>query len=351
MLPRERVLTALRRQPPDKVPRDMDFTPPALETFRRMTGAENPADYFDYEVRNVGISPTRKDVDFTSYIGKLPANGWVNEWGIGHVPGSMYHFHDYIHPLFHATSAKEVRNFPFPDVSAEYRYAGLKEKVAAWHAKGYAVAGEIPHYSGTIFECAWLLRGLENLLADFLQNAEIASAILDWLTESGISCTRQLAQAGVDILLTGDDVGMQTGMMMSPTVWRRWLKPRLAQVIAAAHKANPDLLVFYHSDGNIRPIIPELIEIGVQVLNPVQPECMDPAALKKEYGNDLAFWGTIGTQTTMPFGTAAEVKKVIRERIATVGAGGGLLLAPTHVIEPEVTWENVLAFFEAIEGG
>ena len=104
-----------------------------------------------------------------------------------------------------------------------------------------------------------------------------------------------------------------------------------------------------HSDGVIDPIIPELIEIGVDILNPVQPECMDPVQLKREYGNELAFWGTIGTQTTMPFGTPEEVKAVVKERIETVGQGGGLLLAPTHVIEPDVPWENVVAFFEAVE--
>jgi uroporphyrinogen decarboxylase len=211
------------------------------------------------------------------------------------------------------------------------------------------VQGDIPHYSGTLFECAWLLRGLENLLVDFLANPDLAAALLDHLTATGIESARRLAEAGVDVLLTGDDVGMQRGMMMSPELWRQWLKPRLAEIIAAAKKVKPDVLVFYHSDGNIEPIIPELIEVGVDILNPVQPECMDPAQLKREHGNDLAFWGTVGTQTTMPFGTPEEVKAAIRERIESTGQGGGLLLAPTHVIEPDVPWENVEAFFEAVE--
>lgn len=132
-------------------------------------------------------------------------------------------------------------------------------------------------------------------------------------------------------------------------MWRKWLKPRLARVIEQARRVKPDILIFYHSDGDCTAIIPELIEIGVDILNPVQPECMNPAELKKEYGDRLAFWGTIGTQTTMPFGTPDEVKAVVKERIETVGKGGGLLLAPTHILEPEVPWENVLAFFEAVE--
>jgi uroporphyrinogen decarboxylase len=107
------------------------------------------------------------------------------------------------------------------------------------------------------------------------------------------------------------------------------------------------VLVFYHSDGNILPIIPELIEIGVDILNPIQPECMDPAELKRMYGDKLSFWGTIGTQTTMPFGTPDDVRNEVCERIATVGKGGGLFLSPSHILEPEVPWANIEAFVEA----
>jgi len=327
----------------------MGFTPPALEQFRRRTGASDPADYFDFEVRHVGISPTRLETDFTPWVGTMPPNGHVNEWGIGHVPGSLYHFEDYVHPLRDARTAADVEAYPFPDILADYRYEGFAERVAAWRERGYAVSGGIPHYSGTLFECAWILRGMENLLVDFLVNPEVAEALLDRLTHTGVESARRAAAAGVDVLETGDDVGTQRGMMMSPALWRQWLKGRLAQVIAAAKAVKPDLIVLYHSDGNIEHIIPELIEVGVDVLNPVQPECMDPAALKLCYGDRLAFWGTVGTQTTMPFGTPEEVRAVVRERIETVGEGGGLLLAPTHVIEPEVPWANILAFFQAID--
>jgi uroporphyrinogen decarboxylase len=327
----------------------MGFTPPALDEFRRRTGATNPTEYFDFEVRTVGLTPSDQEVDFSPYLGSLPPGSWVNEWGIGHVPGSFYHFHDYAHPLQRISTVEELKAYPFPDVTTEHRYSNMADEVADWHRRGYAVQAEIPHPSGTLFECAWLLRGLESLLIDFMINPELVTALLDHLTGSGIESATRLAQSGIDILLTGDDVGMQQGMMMSPQLWRKWLKPRLAEVIAAAKKVNPDLLVFYHSDGNIKPIIPELIEIGVDILNPVQPECMDPAEIKREYGNDLAFWGTIGTQTTMPFGTPEEVRATVKERIKTVGQHGGLLLAPTHVIEPDVPWENVVAFFEAVE--
>jgi len=138
-------------------------------------------------------------------------------------------------------------------------------------------------------------------------------------------------------------------MMISPEIWRKWLKPRLAKVIDAAKSANRSVIISYHSDGVILPIIEELIEIGVDVLNPVQPECMDPAKIKALYGSRLAFSGTIGTQTTLPFCTPDEVRKVVKERIETVGKGGGLFIGPSHTLEPEVPWKNVVAFVEAVE--
>jgi uroporphyrinogen decarboxylase len=125
MNPRERVLAAMRRQVPDKVPREMSFTPLILDEFRRRTGVTHPADYFDFEVRTVSVAPTDQQADFSPYLGPLPPDAWVNEWGIGHVRGSLYHFHDYVHPLQNISSVEELRAYPFPDVTAEYRYAGL----------------------------------------------------------------------------------------------------------------------------------------------------------------------------------------------------------------------------------
>jgi uroporphyrinogen decarboxylase len=136
---------------------------------------------------------------------------------------------------------------------------------------------------------------------------------------------------------------------MSLPMWRKWFKPRLAKVWAAAKRINPDLLISYHTDGYVEPFIPELIEIGLDVLNPVQPECMDPAEIKSKFGNHLAFFGTIGTQTTLPFGTPDDVRREVKTRIETVGHNGGLVLAPSHLVEPDVPWENLMAFFEAAE--
>jgi uroporphyrinogen-III decarboxylase len=146
----------------------------------------------------------------------------------------------------------------------------------------------------------------------------------------------------------GDDVGAQSGMLISPRHWRMFLKPRLANFIAELKSLNPQVKVAYHSDGNILPIIPELIEIGLDVLNPVQPACMDPDGLKQAFGDRLCFWGSIDEQHTLPFGSAEEVRAEVLKRLATIGKGGGLILGPTHHVQLDTPMENFWAMVNTI---
>ena len=140
-------------------------------------------------------------------------------------------------------------------------------------------------------------------------------------------------------------------MMMSRAMWQRYFKPHLKTIIDTCRHANPDLAIFWHSDGNIEPIIPDLIEIGVDILNPVQPDVMDPQKLKLLYGDRLTFFGTVGTAQLWSWGAPAQIRAEVRERIATVGRGGGLIIAPAYDLEPAVgiPWANVLAFFDAVD--
>ncbi len=368
MTPRERVVTAMRRQVPDRVPMDLSWglAPGALELFRRETGADSPEEYFKLDVRFVslelakgwGTTPgvddegtldpaqTQKEARFRRYLTELATGASITEWGVGHVRGSEYHFVSFVHPLQGAASADDVASYPFPTFDEEWRVERLKKQIDDDHAHGLCVGGMA---ASTIFEISWQLRGMELLLQDLILRPDLAAALLDDVTARRCRMARTLTRLGVDVLVVGDDVATQQGMMISPEMWRSWLRPRLTQVIAAARSVRGDILVLYHSDGNLSAIIPELIEIGVDILNPVQPECMDPAALKFQYGDRLSFWGTIGTQTTMPFGTPQQVKEEVRCRMETVGQGGGLLMGPTHSLQPDVPWANIVAFFEAVE--
>jgi uroporphyrinogen decarboxylase len=348
MTPRERVLTALRRQTPDRVPKSFGWTPPVADLLRTRLGDVDPYDHFGVETRPVGPVPTREPGEFSRYFAglALPPTLQVDEWGMGEIPDPDVHYTTYVFPLVRATSAAEIAEYPWPDRLSDYRWSGVAAEVQALHDRGLAAEGGM---ECSVFERAWYLRSMEALFADFVENPKLAEALLDKITDISCGTAERYARADVDVLGLGDDVSQQRGMLMSPTTWRKWLKPRLARIIGSARAVKPDIIVRYHSDGNPEAIIPELIEIGVDVLNPVQPECLDPADVKRRFGGQLAFWGTIGTQTTMPFGTPEEVARVVRERIETVGAGGGLVLAPTHVLQPDVPWENILAFFDSIE--
>jgi len=189
---------------------------------------------------------------------------------------------------------------------------------------------------------------MEQLMMDFVLNPDFAHTLLRRVADAFCESAANVARWGCDVAAFHDDVGAQKSLQMSPAMWREFVKPNFARIIKAAREIKPDIIWFYHSDGCVTEIIEELIEIGVDVLNPIQPEVMDPAALKKQYGDRLAFNGTISIQQTLPFGTVQDVRDEVRERIETVGVGGGLLIAPSHCVQPEVPIENLLAFAQAV---
>lgn len=346
MTPRERVWRAVHREAPDMVPKEMGFTPAVQKRFEEETGSADPADYFGMETRDVGFAALREEdfPDFSAYLRDLPTNArLMSEYGTASVPADFYHFWGYVFPLRNAQTIQDIERYPWPDVTLEYRYVRLEDQVSRLHDQDYFVTG----FAGHIFETGWQLTGFEKMFEDFLLNPALAEAVLEHITVDNCFRARQFASAGVDMLRLGDDVGMEDRLMIAPDLWRMFLKPRLAREIAAARDIQPDIPVWYHSDGDISPIIDDLIEVGVTVLNPVQPECLDVYGLQARYGDRLAFWGTIGTQTVMPFGAPDDVKRTVREMIRLFAPG--LVLAPTHVLEPDVPWDNILAFFEAVE--
>ncbi|MBI4552819.1 MAG: hypothetical protein HY710_11200 [Candidatus Latescibacteria bacterium] len=344
MTPRERVLHAITRRQTDKTPKEAGFTPAAFERFREHTGSDDPAAYFRMEPRSVGFHPPAGLNDFSAYLQRLPEGARINsEYGTAEVPGDFYHFTHRVFPLQTANTVTEIEAYPWPDFTPSYRHTHLDAEVQRWHDAGYFVDA----FAGHIFEVAWQLIGFEEMFEKMITNPPFVEAVFEHITKDNCFKARRMAEAGIDMLRLGDDVGMQDRLMMQPDMWRRYLKPRLGRVIQAARDVNPSIPVWYHSDGDISLIIDDLIEVGVTVLNPVQPECMDVYALQRQYSDRLAFWGTIGTQTVMPFGTPDDVRRTVREMIALFGPG--LVLAPTHVLEPEVPWENIVAFFEAVE--
>ena len=351
MTRRENCLAAMNRDNPEWIVYRISYTPDLQR--RVQESIEIPDSVRQHYFPGAGVSAPyeRKEDnrDFSRYYADmdLPEGTRIDGMGAAYIPGSKYHFEKKVHPMRNFTSPKDVEEYPWPQEPPydDAYYKAMKKSAENIKSRDLIAVGS----GGSIFEATWYLRGMDNLFADFVLNEDLAAALLDKMTGFRIRSARAAGIAGADMIGTGDDVGMQNRMLMSPDDWRKWLKPRFASVIAAAREHKPDIHVKYHSDGFIEPIIPDLIEIGVTILNPIQPECMDPVKLKKQYGDRLTFDGTIGIQTTMPFGTPDDVDREVKRMIETVGKGGGLILAPTHVLEPEVPLDNIRAFLDAVD--
>ena len=313
------------------------------------TGTEDFLKHFNLDYRfpisrKTDFPETDHRRQYTKYHSDIPDSATIDQWGIMYIPGSNPAFDMLISPLKLVEDIDAVQRYPLPDLKDPRRYQGLRESVEEIHQRNLAAVGGLQQ---TVFEIAWGIRGFAELMMDFTVNPQMANLLLDRITELRCFQGAQLARAGVDVIMLGDDVGMQDRMLLNPDLWRQWLKPRLRKVIESVQAYEPDTIVFYHSDGAIEPIIADLIDIGVSVLNPVQPECMDPGAIRAKYGRHLSFWGTVGIQTTLPFGKPDEIAECVKNRINTLGRDGGLLISPTHAIEPDVPWENLMAFVEA----
>lgn len=348
MTKRENLISLYNRKGYVEAPVDFILCPWLYQIFKEKTGYENYEEYFGFSERRVGdllLPETDREIFRRYYDFELLPNTYIDEWGIAHEPGSeaARHMTRMRHPLAKADHLEQLMEYPFPDYS-KAATGHIKKQVDEIHGKGLAASAGM---EVTIWETSWYMRSMEELMMDMMSEDEKAVYILDKVTEN--SCIRASAftQAGVDIIHIGDDIGMQNNIMMSEELYRTWLKPRLKKVINAAKKINPQVIIKYHSCGYVKPFISDLIDAGVDVLNPVQPECMNFKEIHDEFGDRLSFHGTIGTQTTMPLGSPKDVKREVYKNLSIAGKKGGLLCAPTHLLEPEVPWENIIAYIEA----
>jgi uroporphyrinogen decarboxylase len=356
---RERVVAALSHVAPDRCPWQATFTPEFAERLRAdlrldvAAGAHNPHGGGNPCDLEIGLD---QDLLITSvgWANSYYGEGceYVDEWGVSwlsapyETPYGVGHYTEPRgHPLAEA-DAKAVARYRPPDPDRPELYTDA-ERLIAEHGAEYWIVGSTVT---TIFETAWALRGLEQLLTDFIEDPDLADAILDIPYRYHLAAAETLVRLGVDMIWLGDDVGHQHGMFISPRHWRRFLKPRMAHIIERLKTINPAVKIAYHTDGCVYPIIPELIEIGLDVLNPIQPAAMEPVKVKREYGKDLCFWGSMDEQYTLPFGSPDDVRREVLDRIATLGADGGLILAPTHHVQLDTPLENFWAMVEAVTG-
>jgi uroporphyrinogen decarboxylase len=346
---RERFLAFASFEPVDRVPRRAGYVQSLRETLTRYLG-KDPNEFYDTDLwQGTGLRPPPgyQAPDYRVYHREfLGRDGFtIDGNGCGHQGHGFYHFTEYISPLRNAQTGAEIRAYPVVS-NQDWLDDQLHAAAAAAHARGDTAGVFVGH----MYENAWQVRGYEPFLMDLLTQRDWAEWLLDRYCENNLRVAVAAARADYDMIATGDDVANQTALMFQPALWREVMKPRWAQVIAAAKAIKPGIHVWYHSDGNVEVILDDLVEIGIDILNPVQPECVDPLAIRRRYGRRLAFDGCVGTQTTFPFGTPADMARVVRELGERLDARrGGLMLSPTHVLEPEVTPENVAAFFAACD--
>lgn len=356
---KQRVLTALKRDGlPDRVPLQFDLSRALLKKFADKYGM--PADFTTsyYEDVTYRISGNDLRVAMGSdcvVVGASLPRGYqrsvddggcmTNEFGMKMREGPVY-MEVVEHPLAHVKDAEEVNDFAFPDPLAEGRYDNAARDIERYR-QSHFIVGDMEL---TMFDMMAQLVGLEKLLLDMAMDEPYVETLIEKTMNFALAVGKKLASMGVDGIWAGDDFGSQNGLLISPTMWRRYFKERYRQVYAELKAANPNVTIMQHSDGAVASIMDEWIEVGLEVFNPVQPNVPghSPEELKEKFQDRLSFWGAIDQQRLLPFGTPLEIAADIKEKIAVLGRGGGYMVSPAHIIQAETPMENVEAFIEAV---
>jgi uroporphyrinogen decarboxylase len=290
----------------------------------------------------------------STLVRELASDRFVDAWGITWQSQPRNHYFDMaLQPLKDAT-IEDIAKHAWPETAHRCRFAGLREKARKIQEAGYAVVA----LSGiTPFEFSYMLRGMENWFMDLGGDPDFVHALMGKLTflmRTGVEKLLEEAGDYIDVVVTGDDLGGQTSPLVSTAMYREFVKPYQVELFQAI-KQRSNAKIFYHSDGNIYPLLNDLIEIGVDLINPVHvaaKDMGDTARLKREFGDRLCFNGAIDTQWVLPCGSPDDVRAEVRRRIKDLAPGGGYILSAVHCIQPDVPPENVCAMFdEAIKAG
>lgn len=342
MTSKERLQVALSHEEPDRVPVDLWITPEVEELLMRETGTKDP---FDMRV-HLGH-------DCLMSIGGIVASFYMSDdkeyvcpWGITwrqvqYADGKGSYTEIASHPL--AGEDKKLLSYKPPDPEAPEQYYEISDLIERY-GKTHCIVGGI---LGSVFEGPWYLRGMMQFLQDLLNNKDYAHQLMDMVMEFHQKVGLKLIDMGCDMLMAGDDVGTQDRMLISPDLWREFVKPRYGSLFQDYRNANPDIKIATHICGYMEPIIDDLIEVGVDILNPVQPLAMNPGNLKKRFGKNISFWGGVDDQKVIPFGTPEDVEKEVKLRLRQLAPGGGYILCSSHNVQPTTPIENIRAFYRA----
>ena len=368
MTHRERVLAALNHQEPDRVPVDLGATRStslvvqAYEQLNRHLGSTEPPRIFSKWLNIAHPSQAmlqRFDID-TRSVGQgrpdnwqdivFPDGSYQDEWGVVRSrPAGCLYYDLTKSPFAGDATVADLEKLPWPDPHDPGRCRGLGEEARRLHQEtDYAIVLNMP---GGVVTQAQFLRGFEDWFADLIADPTFYHALLERITDLWIEMAKDEFDAAgdsVDICFFGDDVAFQDGPMMSMELYRKMIKPYHARVFSYI-KSRSSAKILYHTCGSVAHLIPDLIELGVDALNPVQVSAkgMDTKTLKREFGKDICFWGAIDTQRVLPFGSPADVAAEVKRRIDDLGPGGGYVLCAVHNIQADVSPENICAMYDA----
>ena len=321
----------LEHKEPSAVPYNFMFTPSIRQSLKKHYGQADIEQTLEFPIRMsapVSIKPLYADpAEFGESI--------KDEFGVVWSTNSI----DRGSPIGPCLAEANLSNYTFPDASESYRFEGL----ADWCEQNKE------HYTiiwvGDLWERATFMRGMENILLDVVLNPKFVEELLRGLTDYVLQTMQILFEkCEFDGIAVSDDYGIQESLVMSPTDWRRLIKPCLTEIYSLAHKHGRSVL--HHSCGNNHPIIADFVDIGLDILHPIQPEAMDIFRLKREFGRHLTFCGGISTQELLPCGSVEQVRAEIRKLKEQMGKGGGYILEPGITIQADVPVDNVIAMIE-----
>jgi len=341
MTSKQRVHAALKKQPVDRVPIFMWYHPITAKQLGKLL--EIPSNRVS-EVMGDDVKMTwvANNHAMEGIVHEHEGEGHIDDWGVEWEKRDEFNQIVYS-PLENATKEENL-NYKFPYDKIDQLLANMNKIIS--YSDDFFIGCDT---SPNLFEMVCRLRGMENALLDLISDKKTTINLLQKCENFSLELSKKACERyQLDWLWTGDDVGGQHGMMMSPDLWRELVKPCLENIVEIGK--NNGLWNAYHSCGSIRPIIPDLIEIGIDVLNPIQCNCpgMDAFELKSEFGENLAFMGGIDTQGLLPNGTALEIRKYTTELIKKMTAdGGGFILAASHTVPPETPFDNIFAMYEA----
>jgi len=374
MTGRERVLAAINHEEPDRVPivigasNATGLKAGPYRGLKQLLGVTSE-DRYIYDWPELGtILPDeavleRLHADVRGIFDSFPAatlarnvarpahSPFIDDWGSGQVEVGDGTWYPGVHPMAEATTIEAIERYPWPDMDDPSRVADVRAAAARLAADNQYAILATPWLLFP-FERAFAMQGLETFLMNLALEPEFAEALLWKIAERCKALMGHFLDAladDVDMIKIGDDLGTEQSLLMSPAMYRRILKPIHADYIAFI-KARTKAKVFFHTDGDVFDLLDDLVEIGVDILNPVQSgsgKLGNLAEVKRRYGSRLAFCGAIDTQHVLPNGTPAEVRAEVRRAIATLGPGGGYLLSAVHTVMNEVPAENLLAMVDA----